>query len=157
MKQPILVLIKPDAVVRDLCGYILARLAGEGFEVVSAKMMKVDRRLAEEHYRHLKTKPFFEETVLLLMGHFHKRVKVLALVCCGEDAVRKCRKFVGATNPEDAAPTSIRGQLGRITTKGVFENAIHASSSSKEARREIQLWFKKSEIASPDIQKRIWT
>lgn len=156
MKQLILVLVKPDAVVRDLCGYILARLLEAGLEVVAAKMMKVDRRLAEEHYRHLKKKPFFEETVLLLMGHFHKRAKVLALVCCGDGAVKKCRKLVGATNPEDAAPTSIRGQLGRITTKGVFENAIHASSSSAEARREIQLWFKRDEIASSDIQKRIW-
>lgn len=157
MKQPVLVLIKPDAMLKGLSGYILMRLAQAGLEVVAAKKVAVHRRLAEEHYRHLKGQPFFEETVLLLMGRFHKGVKVLALVCWGADAIKKCRRLVGATNPEEAEPASLRGQLGRITTKGVFENAVHASSTGREARREIQLWFKESEIASTDIKKRIWT
>jgi len=70
----------------------------------------------------------------------------MALVYWGEDAINKIRELAGATNPEQALPTSIRGQYGRILTSGVFENVIHASSDPEEAEREIKLWFEPSEI-----------
>jgi len=64
----------------------------------------------------------------------------------GEDAIKKCRQLAGATNPEEADPTSIRGSYGRITTKGLYENVIHVSSDEKDAQREIKLWFEPSEL-----------
>ena len=75
------------------------------------------------------------------------RVKeFMALVYWGKDAIKKCRDLAGATNPEEADPTSIRGSYGRITTSGVYENVIHVSSNEEEAAREIKLWFKPCEI-----------
>jgi nucleoside-diphosphate kinase len=80
------------------------------------------------------------------MGDYHERRKVMALVYHGETAIQKVRDICGATNPEEAEPASIRGAYGRITTLGVFENAIHASSDPKDAEREIKLWFAPDEI-----------
>jgi nucleoside-diphosphate kinase len=102
--------------------------------------------LAEEHYRHLKDKPFFPELIKYLRGELHDRRKVMALVYWGKDAIKKCRELAGATNPEEAESTSIRGAYGRITTSGVYENVIHVSSNEEEAEREIKLWFKPDEI-----------
>ena len=109
-------------------------------------MVRVPRALAEEHYKHLKDKPFFGELVQYLQGELHDRKKVMALVYWGKDAIKKCRDLAGATNPEEADPTSIRGSYGRITTSGVYENVIHVSSNEDEAKREIKLWFQPGEI-----------
>ena len=79
------------------------------------------------------------------MGEYHKR-RVLALVYQGQDACKKVRDVVGATNPEQADSISIRGKYGRITTKGVFENVVHASENVKDAEREIKLWFRPEEL-----------
>jgi nucleoside-diphosphate kinase len=79
------------------------------------------------------------------MGEYHVR-NVLALVYQGEDACRKVRKVVGATNPERAEPNTIRGKFGRITSAGVFENVVHASENPKDAEREIKLWFRPEEL-----------
>ena len=98
-----------------------------------------------EHYRELKDKPFFEDLLKYLMGEYHKK-KVMALVYYGEDAIDKVRKICGATNPEEAEAVSIRGAYGRITTKGVYENVIHASANPAEAEREIKLWFLPDDI-----------
>ncbi|MDD4940991.1 MAG: nucleoside-diphosphate kinase, partial [Candidatus Omnitrophica bacterium] len=81
-----------------------------------------------------------------LKGELHDRKKVMALVYWGRDAIKKCREMAGATNPEEADPTSIRGSYGRITTKGLYENVIHVSSNEDEAKREIRLWFSPDEI-----------
>ena len=72
--------------------------------------------------------------------------RVLALVYHGENAIYKVRRFVGATDPEKADPTTIRGKYGRVTRAGVFENVVHASESEKEAEREIKLWFRPEEL-----------
>ena len=79
------------------------------------------------------------------MGDYHKK-KVMALVYWGEDAILKVRHICGSTNPEEADPVSIRGAYGRITTKGVYENVIHASTNMEEAEREIKLWFEPDDI-----------
>jgi len=76
---------------------------------------------------------------------------VIAIVYYGPDAVEKVRKVCGATNPEEADPNSIRGSFGRITTKGIFENVIHASANLEDAEREIKLWFRPDEIVLPDL------
>ncbi len=109
-------------------------------------MVRVSKALAEEHYKHLKDKPFFNEIIKYLQGELHDRKKVMALVYWGNDAIKKCRDLAGATNPEEAESTSIRGSYGRITTSGVYENVIHVSSNDSEAEREIKLWFGPDEI-----------
>ncbi|MCM8794410.1 MAG: nucleoside-diphosphate kinase [Candidatus Omnitrophica bacterium] len=146
MIQQTLVLIKPDGLVRSLTGNILTRLSETKLEIVAAKICKVPRELAEAHYQHLKGKPFYEELVQYLQGELHDRHKAMALIYWGEEAILKVRELAGATNPEQAAPTSIRGSYGRIRTSGLYENVIHASSSEEEAAREIKLWFRPDEI-----------
>jgi len=146
MVEQTLVLIKPDGLKKSLTGNILTRLSETKLEIAGAKIVRVSRELAEEHYRHMKDKPFFEELIKYIMGELHDRKKVMALVYHGENAISLVRKITGATNPELADPTSIRGAYGRITTTGVFENIIHASSSNEEAEREIKLWFKPAEL-----------
>jgi nucleoside-diphosphate kinase len=96
----------------------------------------------------LRDKPFFDELIHFLMGDLHHHQdKVLAMAFSGEDAVRKGREIAGATNPELADPHSLRGSMGRVTTKGVFENVVHVSSDAKEGEREIKLWFPPEDIA----------
>lgn len=146
MAQAVLILIKPDGLKKSLTGNILTRLSETKLEIVAAKMVRVTRPLAEEHYKHLKDKPFFNEIVRYLQGELHDRKKVMALIYWGNDAIKKCRDLAGATNPEEAESTSISGSYGRITTSGVYENVIHVSSNDSEAEREIKLWFNPDEI-----------
>jgi len=146
MNQQTLVLIKPDGLVKSLTGNILARLSESKLEIVAAKIAKVTRELAVEHYKHMGDKPFFEDLIKYIQGELHGRRKVMAMVYWGEDAIRKVRELAGATNPEEAVATSIRGSYGRITTKGLYENALHASTNPEEAEREIKLWFEPDEI-----------
>ena len=146
MSQATLILIKPDGLKKSLTGNILTRLSETKLEIVAAKMVRVSRELAEEHYKHLKDKPFFEDLMKFIQGELHDRRKVMALIYWGKDAIKKCRELAGATNPEEADPTSIRGSYGRITTGGVYENVIHVSSTESEAEREIKLWFLPDEI-----------
>lgn len=141
-----LVLIKPDGLVKSLTGNILTRLSETKLEIIAAKIVRVNKQLAQRHYVHLKDQPFFDELIRYIIGDLHDRKKVLAMVYWGEDAINKVRKLSGATNPEEADPVSIRGQYGRITTKGVYENVVHASSNETEAEREIKLWFSPIEI-----------
>jgi len=145
MVQQTLVLIKPDGLKKSLTGNILTRLSETKLDIVAAKIVKVSRELAEEHYCHMKDAPFFEDLIKYIMGEYHKR-KVMALVYWGDDAIQKVRDACGKTNPEEADSVSIRGAYGRITTKGVYENVIHASSNESEAEREIKLWFQPDEV-----------
>ena len=166
MNQQTLVIVKPDGLVKSLTGNILTRLSEAKLEIVAAKVVRVNKELAEEHYCHLKDEPFYGELIRYIMGELHERRKVMAMVYWGEGAIRKVRELGGATNPEKAEAISIRGQFGRITTKGVYENVIHASSNEAEAEREIKLWFKPDEIIVDlfptkeakvkAVKKRVW-
>ncbi|MDD5560859.1 MAG: nucleoside-diphosphate kinase [Candidatus Omnitrophica bacterium] len=166
MSQAVLILIKPDGLKKSLTGNILTRLSETKLEIVAAKMVRVSAELAKEHYKHLEDKPFFGEIIKYLQGELHDRKKVMALVYWGEDAIKKCRELAGATNPEEADSTSIRGSYGRITTSGVYENVIHVSSNQSEAEREIKLWFSPDEIivdlyptkdlACKEAAKKVW-
>jgi len=146
MDQQILVLIKPDGLKKSLTGNILTRLSETKLEIVAAKMVRVSKELATEHYRHMQDKPFFADLVKYIQGELHNRRKVMAMVYWGEDAITKVRQLAGSTNPEEADPTTIRGSYGRITTKGLYENVLHTSSNESEAEREIKLWFQPDEI-----------
>lgn len=157
-----LVLIKPDGLAKSLTGNVLTRLSEAKLEIAAAKCVRASRELAEEHYQSLRNKPFYPALIEYLMGKYHSRKKVLALVYVGQGAIQKVRELSGATNPEEADPTTIRGQYGRITTKGVYENVIHASADARESEREIKLWFQPDEIIFPlyptktvDVAKRI--
>lgn len=145
MLQQTLVLIKPDGLKKSLTGNVLTRLSETKLDIAAAKIVKVSKGLAEKHYETLKDKPFFNDLIKYLMGEYHKK-KVMALVYWGEEAIDKVRKICGSTNPEEADPVSIRGAYGRITTKGVYENVIHASTNPEEAEREIKLWFEPDDI-----------
>ena len=166
MEEPTLVIIKPDGLVKSLTGNILTRLSEAKLIIIGVKMKVVSRELAEAHYFHMKDKPFFDDIVKYLMGEFHTK-RTMALVYYGEDAIKKVREICGATNPEEAEPGTIRGSYGRITTKGVYENVIHASSVVEDAKREIKLWFSPDEIVIDDLyptketviteqKKRVW-
>ena len=164
MVQQTLVLIKPDGLKKSLTGNVLTRLSETKLDIVAAKIVKVSRELAAEHYIMLKDKPFYDDLLRYLMGEFHKK-KVMALVYWGEDACSKIRQACGATNPEEADSVSIRGAYGRITTKGVYENVIHASTNPAEAEREIKLWFQPDDIivdmypskmVKEACEKRVW-
>jgi nucleoside-diphosphate kinase len=166
MNQATLILIKPDGLKKSLTGNILTRLSETKLEIVAAKIARVSRELAVEHYQHLKDKPFFGDLIQYIQGELHDRRKVMALVYWGEDAIVKCRQLAGATNPEEAEPTSIRGAYGRITTSGVYENVIHVSANEADAEREIRLWFgpdeiivdlyPTKEIKEKEIKRRTW-
>lgn len=141
-----LVIIKPDAISRGLTGATLSRLETLPLRLIGAKVSTVSKALAEEHYQALKGKPFFAELIKHIRGQLHRVEAVLALVYAGEGAIEAVRQLAGATNPEDAEPRSLRGALGRMTTTGVMENVIHASSDANDAEREIKLWFRPEEL-----------
>ena len=145
-QEATLVIIKPDAIKRTLMGETIARLEPLRLEIIGAKMVQVSQALAEEHYTHIRAKPFFEETVAHLRGTLHGVPAVLAMVYWGDQAIEQVRRVTGATHPEKADPASIRGAFGRMLTTGLMENILHASSDPVEAEREIRLWFKADEL-----------
>jgi nucleoside-diphosphate kinase len=127
-----LVLIKPDAMRRRLAGEILRRFEQRGLELRDAKLLTVDRDLAEEHYAEHAEKPFFGELV-----EFITSGPTLALVLEGEGAISTVRTTIGATDPADAGPGTIRGDLAL----SMPDNLVHGSDSPESAAREIALWF----------------
>jgi nucleoside-diphosphate kinase len=127
-----LVLVKPDAMRRALAGEILSRLERRGLELRAARLLTVDRSLAEEHYAEHTEKPFFGELV-----DFITSGPTLAAVVEGEGAIKVVRTTMGATNPAEAAPGTIRGDL----SLSMPDNLVHGSDSPESAEREIRLWF----------------
>ena len=156
--QQCLVLIKPDGLVKSLTGNIITVLSETKFKIVGAKVVRVSKELAEAHYSELrqnqikkhgeeKGTKIFENTLKYIQGEYHTD-RVFALVYEGENAIEAIRKIAGATNPEEADFTSLRGKFGRINSKtGVFENVVHVSDSEASAKREIQLWFEPEDLA----------
>jgi nucleoside-diphosphate kinase len=126
------VLVKPDAVGRALTGEIVARFERRGLAIKAARLLTVDRSLAEEHYAEHTEKPFFGELV-----DFITSGPTMALVLEGEGAIATVRTTMGATNPADAAPGTIRGDM----SLSMPDNLVHGSDSRESADREIGLWF----------------
>ncbi|HZQ88802.1 MAG TPA: nucleoside-diphosphate kinase [Gaiellaceae bacterium] len=127
-----LILIKPDAVRRRLSGEILGRIEARGFTVRAGKLLTVSRALGEEHYAEHKEKPFFGELV-----EFITSGPTWALVVEGEGAIATMRKTIGATDPANAEPGTIRGDLAM----SMPDNLVHGSDSRESAEREVALWF----------------
>jgi nucleoside-diphosphate kinase len=127
-----LILAKPDAVQRGLAGEILGRFERRGLQVRAARLLVASRELGETHYAEHKDKPFFGELV-----DFITSSPTLAFVLEGEGAVATCRLTIGATNPAEALPGSLRGQYALAMPN----NLVHGSDSPESALREIGLWF----------------
>ena len=132
MAERTLVLIKPDAMQRGLAGEILSRFEQRGLEVKAAKLVQVDRGLADRHYAEHREKPFFGE-----LTDFITSAPTLALVLEGEAAIGVVRTTIGATDPTNADPGTIRGDLALAMP----DNLVHGSDSADSAEREIALWF----------------
>ena len=127
-----LILIKPDAFARNLSGEIIARFERKGLRIAALKQMTVTEDLAKQHYGEHEGKPFFGELV-----DFITSGPLVAMVLEGQDAVRAARQVIGATNPLEAAPGSIRGDFA----VAVGENMVHGSDSPESAAREVKLFF----------------
>ena len=127
-----LILIKPDAVRRRLAAEILGRIEARGFTVSAGKLLTASRELGQTHYAEHKEKPFFGELV-----DFITSGPTLAFVLEGEGAIATCRSTIGATNPADATPGSIRGDFALAMPN----NLVHGSDSPESAEREIGIWF----------------
>ncbi|MBE9128225.1 MULTISPECIES: nucleoside-diphosphate kinase [unclassified Coleofasciculus] len=132
-------MVKPDGVQRNLVGEIIQRFETKGFTLVGLKLMSVSRELAEEHYAVHKGKPFFGGLI-----EFITSGPVVAMVWEGEGIIASARKIIGATNPLNAEPGTIRGDYG-VT---VGRNLIHGSDALETAQQEIKLWFKDEEVAN---------
>ncbi|WP_040213701.1 nucleoside-diphosphate kinase [Clostridium polynesiense] len=132
MAEKSLVLIKPDAVERNIIGKILSIYEDNDLKIVKMKMLKVSRDLAEQHYEEHKGRDYYDNLI-----NYITRSAVVALVLEGEDAIKKVRKLNGTTNPEKADEGTIR-KLYALSTN---LNSVHASDSKENAEREIKLWF----------------
>lgn len=132
-------LLKPETILRGLVGEIISRIERRGLSIASFKMVSVTRRQAEELYTMHRGKPFYES----LIEHITSG-PVVAMVVEGLDAIRVMRRMIGATNPCEAEPGTIRGDYGLTITK----NVIHVADSLENAEREIKIFFKPEEIIS---------
>ena len=127
-----LILVKPDAFARNLTGEIIARFEAKGLRIAAMKHMQLSEDLAKQHYAEHEGKPFFGELV-----DFITSAPLVAMVLEGTDAIRAARQVIGATNPLEAAPGSIRGDFALEVGK----NMVHGSDAPESAQREAKLFF----------------
>ena len=132
MAEQTLIIIKPDAVKRNLVGEILSRFEKKGFAISKLKALNFTVEMAEQFYSAHNSKPFFGELVSFITSR-----KVVAAVIEGENVIDTTREIIGKTNPKDAAPGTIRGDFGIDIT----ENSIHASDSSESFDKEVNVVF----------------
>lgn len=149
MIQRTFVMLKPDAVQRQLTGQILTRFENAGFKIVALKMQFVSEEHSKKHYAEHVDKPFFKG-----LDEFIRAGPVIAFVLEGVNAIENVRKIVGKTEPKGAAPGTIRGDYAHVSygyadEKGIgVKNLIHASADEADAEREIGLWFDDNDIHS---------
>lgn len=141
------IMVKPDGVQRNLIGEIVKRFESKGFKLVGSKLMMVSDELAKTHYGEHKERPFFGELV-----DFITSGPVFAMVWEGENVIDTARGMIGATNPQEAATGTIRGDFGMTVGK----NIIHGSDSPQSAEREVSLFFEKMELLSYAKQDNDW-
>jgi nucleoside-diphosphate kinase len=141
------VMVKPDGVQRNIVGEVIRRYEAKGFTLVGLKMLKVSRELAEKHYGVHKERPFFGSLV-----DFITSGPVVAMVWQGDSVVASARKIIGATNPLNAEPGTIRGDFG----VSIGRNLIHGSDAIETAQTEIALWFSNDELVSWESANKAW-
>lgn len=140
-------MIKPDAVQRNLIGEVVSRLERKGLKLVAAKLFQANEELAKEHYAEHVEKPFFNDLVSFITSG-----PVFAMVVEGKNVVEVTRTLVGETNPTKSAPGTIRGDYGI----DLGRNIIHGSDSNESAEREIGLWFDQSEVNDYKLNNENW-
>ncbi len=138
-RERTLVIIKPGAIQRELVGEIITRFERKGIKIVGLKMIKMTEKIINEHYAHLLDKPFFPDLKKAMM-----ETPVVVMALEGYDIVKRVRTLVGATNPREASPGTIRGDY----SISVRNNVVHASGSPEEALVELQRFFDEDEIFS---------
>ena len=131
-----LVLVKPDGFARGLTGEVLRRIEAKGYGLVALQVLTATPEMLADHYAEHVGKPFFEPLVAFMSSG-----PVTAIVIEGEQCIKGFRSLAGATNPTEAAPGSIRGDLGRDWGRPVQENIVHGSDSPESAQRELAIWF----------------
>lgn len=141
-KEHTLSIIKPDIVESNQIGAVLERFEQAGLEIVAARMVQLSREEAGEFYAVHKERPFFGELVDFMISG-----PVLVMVLCGEEAVKRNREIMGATNPQDAAPGTIRADFA----VSIDRNAVHGSDSLENAKQEVAFFFKPDEICPRKI------
>lgn len=140
-------MVKPDGVQRGLVGKILERFEDRGLKVTALKMMKIPRELSERHYEEHKGKSFYEPLLSYITSG-----PVVCMVLEGENAVAAVRAMMGKTNPQDAAPGTIRADFGQVTGR----NIVHGSDSAESAKREIKLFFNDYELQKYEKIDEAW-
>ena len=149
MSERTFVMVKPDGVQRGLVGEVISRLEERGLKLVAAKFVQIDQELAEEHYGEHEGKPFFEGLVSFITSG-----PAMAMVWEGEDATRQVRRMMGATDPAEAAPGTIRGDLGLDLGRNVIHGSDHEDPGANE--REIDLFFEESDLVDYDRIDEAW-
>ena len=131
------IMIKPDAVQRNLIGEIIQRFEKRGFTLIGSKLMQIDNQLAKQHYEEHRDKPFFDDLVKFITSG-----PVFAMVWEGENIIEISRKMIGDTDPKEALPGTIRGDYG----VAIRQNIVHGSDSPESAEREINLFFDRTQL-----------
>lgn len=149
MTERTFVMVKPDGVQRGLVGEIIARFEDRGLKLVAAKFLQLDRELAEEHYAEHEGKPFFDGLVAFITSG-----PVLAMAWEGADAVRQVRRMMGATDPAEAAPGTIRGDFGLDLGRNVIHGSDHEDPGSNE--RELGLFFDADDFVEYERVDETW-
>jgi len=146
-EERVLVLIKPDAMAKQLAGIIIHDLSQLNIKMIGLKLVNVQKQLAEKHYEDHKEKPFYSDLLKYILGDFHNINSIIAIAYSGENAVKKLREYAGKTNPDEADPSTIRGRYGKVNSKTQnFDNVMHVSDSPENGQREIEIWFSKQEL-----------
>ncbi|GAI02353.1 unnamed protein product [marine sediment metagenome] len=145
--QRTLVLCKPDTVQRQLVGRVISRLEEKGLKIIGMKMLRVDEDLARQQYQEHVEKAFFSDLISFITAS-----PVVAIAVEGNNAVEVVRRLMGATNPQDAAVGTIRGDFGLNLTK----NMVHGSDSLGSAKRELALFFSQEELQDYSLELEAW-
>ncbi len=142
-----LVIIKPNAVQREIVGEIISRFERRGFKIVAVKMILIARKIAEKHYREHLGKDFYESVIRIISSG-----PSVVMILEGEKAVKMVRTMCGATDPGQALPGTVRGDYGMR----IGQNIIHASDSAEASGREIRIFFKDDEIVEYRLASEPW-
>jgi len=145
--EKVLVLIKPDAMAKQLAGIIIHDISKLNLKMIGLKLVNVKKHLAEKHYEEHKEKPFYPDLLKYILGEFHNVKSIIAIAYEGEDAIKRLRDYAGKTNPDDADPLTLRGKYGKVNSKtNNFDNVMHISDSPENGEKEINIWFSKEEL-----------
>ena len=145
--EKVLVLIKPDAMAKQLAGIIIHDISQLNLKMIGLKLVSVKKHLAEKHYEAHKEKPFYPDLLKYILGEFHNVKSIIAIAYEGENAIERLKTYVGKTNPDEAEPSTMRGRYGKINSKTKnWDNIMHVSDSPENGKKEISIWFDEDEL-----------